>query len=290
MNVLYLVFGAHAPYHLQAHFSILSFLRHRSALAGITVVTDAPEHYARLRSHVRVQAVSAADLREWKGEHDFFWRIKLKALEGLATAHPGSPLVYLDSDTFLIGPLEPLGSPLAAGRSLMHEREGALSELASRTEKRMWRQVRGREFGGVRMHERHAMWNAGVVAIPGAHAREIVAHALAICDALCAAGVTPRLIEQFALSVALAEAGPLEAASGAIGHYWSNKDAWSARLAEFLAESLMLQRSVEADIAALGSFDFRALPVRRRVGRTQRRLESFVRAAFPPKHVGYAGD
>lgn len=36
MNLLYLVFGPNINNHFQAHFSILSFLRHRTELGNIT--------------------------------------------------------------------------------------------------------------------------------------------------------------------------------------------------------------------------------------------------------------
>ena len=87
----------------------------------------------------------------------------------------------------------------------------------------MWQQVRQQTFGGVRLHEDHVMWNAGVVGIPAARAAASIALALRLCDDMSRQQVTPRLIEQLALSVALAETGPLQAAAPYIGHYWSTK-------------------------------------------------------------------
>lgn len=290
MNLLYLVFGDNVRNHFQACFSILSFLRHRPGLGIITVVTDAPDFYRHLTDYVAVLPVDAATLREWKGEFDFFWRIKIKALELVAATYPGTPLLYLDSDTFLHGSFEALQMALAAGQAFMHEPEGALAELSSKTERRMWQQVGGKSFGGVLLHERHAMWNAGVVGIPAQGATEAITLALRICDDLSRAGVTPRLIEQFALSVALQERFDLQSALPYIGHYWSNKTEWNEAIASFLLESQLKSRSVAEEIEAVNSFDFRSVPVKKRLKNTRWRLYHLVDRLFPPKETLYAGD
>jgi hypothetical protein len=290
MNLLYLVFGDNVRNHFQACFSVLSFLRHRPGLGTITVVTDAPDFYRHLANHVMVLPVDEATLREWKGEFNFFWRIKIKALELVAAKFPATPLLYLDSDTFLHGSFEGLQQALAAGQAFMHEPEGALAELGSKTERRMWQQVGGKSFGGVLFHERHGMWNAGVVGIPAQGATEAIALALRICDDLSRAGVTPRLIEQFALSVALQERFDLQSALAYIGHYWSNKTEWNDAIASFLLESQLKNRSVEEEIEAINNFDFRSVPVKKRLKNTRWRLYHLVDRLFPPKETVYAGD
>jgi len=290
MNLLYLVFGANVRNHFQALFSILSFLRHGAELSGITVVTDAPEFYRHLGGHVTVLPIEAATLREWKGEFDFFWRIKIKALEYVAGQFPGQPILYLDSDTFLHGSFAELHAALAAGTAFMHEPEGALAALSSKTEKLMWRQTGGKTFGGVRLNEQHTMWNAGVVGIPAQGGPEAIALALAICDDLSRQGVTPRLIEQFALSVALQEQFTLRAARPYIGHYWSNKDEWNEAISTFLLESSLKSRTVEEEVAALATFDFRIVPVKKTLKNTRWRLVHLVDRLFPPRETVYAGD
>ncbi|MBC6697861.1 hypothetical protein [Hymenobacter sp. BT190] len=290
MNLLYLVFGDAVRNHFQAQFSILSFLRHRAGLSGITVVTDAPDFYRHLAGHVTVLPIEAATLREWKGEFDFFWRIKIKALEYVAQRNPGQAILYLDTDTFLHGSFAALQQALVAGAAFMHEPEGALSALGSKTEKLMWRQTGGQTFGGIQLHERHTMWNAGVVGIPAAGAPAAIALALAICDDLSRQGVTPRLIEQFALSVALQEQFELRAARPYIGHYWSNKDEWNEAIGTFLLESSLKGRTVEQEVAALADFNFRAVPVKKMLKNTRWRLVHLVDRLFPPRETVYAGD
>ncbi|MBT9393367.1 hypothetical protein KLP40_09350 [Hymenobacter sp. NST-14] len=286
MHLLYIVFGNAAANHFQAHFSMLSFLRQPQGLDGITVVTDAPEFYHHAADYVSVLPVTAATLREWRGEFDFFWRIKIKALEYVLQQRPGTNLLYLDTDTFLHGSVATLSAHLAAGTALMHEAEGPLSALTSKTEQRMWQQVRQQTFGGVTMEAGHVMWNAGVVGIPASRAAALPL-ALRICDDLSRQQVTPRLIEQFALSVALAETGPLAAASPAIGHYWSTKAEWNAAISAFLLESHLRGRSVAEEVAALADFRYGTLPVKHRVRSTRGRLEKLVGRLFPPRDVTF---
>jgi hypothetical protein len=159
MHLLYLVFGTNIKNHFQANFSILSFLRQRAGLQGITVVTDAPEFYQHLAGELTVLPVDEPQLTEWKGEFGFFWRVKIKALEHVARQQPGVPLLYLDSDTFLYGSLPQLGQRLGQGQAFMHEPEGKLSALRSKTEQKMWEQTKDKVFGGVRLTAEHTMWN-----------------------------------------------------------------------------------------------------------------------------------
>ncbi len=289
MHLLYLVFGTNINNHFQANFSILTFLRQRAQVHGITVVTDAPGFYQHLADAVTVLPVDARQLKEWEGEFGFFWRVKIKALEHVARQQPGVPLLYLDSDTFLYGALPELAQRLAEGQAFMHEPEGLLSALGSKTEQRMWAQTKQQAFGEVRINAQHVMWNAGVVGIPAAQTLAAIGLALRICDDLCRARVTPRLIEQFALSVALAETYGLHAARPYIGHYWSTKDEWSTQIAAFLLESHLKNRSLAEELAALEQLDFKRVPVKRRLKNTRYRLENLVRKLFPPKEIEYIG-
>ena len=288
MQLLYLVFGKNLQNHFQANFSILSFLRQgKGVLTGITVVTDAPDFYRQLGAAITVEAIDAATLQAWQGAHNFFWRAKIKAMEHVARQQPNAPLLYLDTDTFLHGPLPELAQLLAAGTALMHEAEGPLAQLPSKTERRMWEQVQGRAFGGISISAQHQMWNAGAVAVPAVSNLEAIALALRICDDMCEQQVTPRLIEQFALSVALAETYPMQEAKPYIGHYWSTKEEWNASISAFLLESHLKQRTLAAELEALADFDYQQLPVKKKTRNTQHRLNRLVSKLLPPREVEF---
>lgn len=132
------------------------------------------------------------------------------------------------------------------------------------------------------------MWNAGVVAIPAQNPLKTIRQALLICDELSRAQVTPRLIEQFALSVALAENHPLHAARLYIGHYWSTKELWQEHIGGFLTESHLRQRTVADELAALTDFDFQAVPVKQLEKNTMHRLQKLVSRLFPAREIQYA--
>lgn len=288
MQLLYLVFGENVQNHFQANFSILTFLRQGPKFfKRIVVVTDAPAFYQHLRGVITVLPIDAATLQDWQGAYKFFWRAKIKALEFVGQQHPDAPLLYLDTDTLLHGSLAGLNQLLTAGTALMHEAEGCLAALTSKTDRRMWQQVQGRSFGGVTITRQHQMWNAGVVAIPAQRRQEAIGRALAICDAMSARQVTPRLIEQFALSVALSETYPMREARPYIGHYWSTKKEWNESIGTFLVESHLKQRNVAADIAALDTFDFQLNPVKKKIPNTRHRLNRLVGKLLPARDVEF---
>jgi hypothetical protein len=288
IRLVYLIFGKNIQNHFQANFSIISFLSQgKDLIDGITVITDAPDFYQRIAERVDIEEISSKTLKDWEGEFDFFWRVKIKALEHVAQQHQDRHLIYLDSDTFLYGSLDQLSQNLATGVAFMHEIEGALSKLTSKTERRMWQQIKGKTFGGITMHERNIMYNAGVVAIPAVHNLEAITLALRICDDLCAQKVTPRLIEQFALSVALTETYVMQQARAHIGHYWSTKDEWNGVIMAFLLESHLENCTVEDEILSLEKFNFNSLPIKKKTRNTQHRLNKLINKFFPPKNVEY---
>jgi hypothetical protein len=263
MNLLYITFGSRIEIHYQAHFSMLSFLKEFQQIDSITVITDAPAFYKRLAPHVRLIVIDDETLREWRGPYDFIWRIKLKALGLLAEQLGEEPIVYLDTDTFLFGPAAEFKNLLSTN-ALMHENEGPLPSLKTKTERRMWQQIQSKSFGGVTISAKHSMWNAGVVAIPGNRNAQAIALALTLCDAMCRETVRRRLVEQLALSVALDETYSMVAAEKWVGHYWGNKAEWNDVIAQFFLNHFLTGSSFEHEIESIKSFDFYKIPLRKR--------------------------
>ena len=187
--------------------------------------------------------------------------------------------MYLDTDTFLYSDIKTLKSDLQ--NPVMHLNEGALSKLKSKTEKLMWQRVGNKIFGGVKIQAHHAMWNAGVVGIPANKGLTICQLALDDCDDMLAANVTRRLIEQFALGVALSENGEIKFTENYIGHYWSNKEEWSVAIQRFVINSSLKNNSLEVDIEDIKRFDFSKIAILKRIPNTQKRLKKLVEKWFP---------
>ncbi|MFV0344756.1 MAG: hypothetical protein ACK5IQ_00670 [Bacteroidales bacterium] len=143
--------------------------------------------------------------------------------------------------------LDRIKSCLDEGINLMHTNEGKLNKLASKTERKMWSQVKNCDYAGVTINKDTCMWNAGVVAVSHKNIDKLDL-ALDICDSMCAEKVTPRLIEQFAFSVAMGAGVRLIAAENEIGHYWGNKGMWNNKIQDFIYDSYMNGLSIEDQV------------------------------------------
>ncbi len=290
MNLLYITVGKNISIHLQAAFSIYSFLGQQSKILSINIITDSPDFYNHFKDSVKVIAIDEKTLQEWKGKHDFFWRIKIKGIEMMCNLYAHSSIVYLDTDTFLYGQLENMHTILLENVALMHEKETTLYEGKSKTEKKMWVRVRNMVFGGVKILPTHYMWNAGVVATPNKKSGEECRLALAICDEMCEQQITRRLIEQFALSVSLSEIYGLKEAKKCIAHYWSNKQEWDEQIFNFFLESYFKGYTYEHNIQLLKNYNFTDTPVKKKNRSIKKQVEYLVDKFFPAKNISFIND
>ena len=92
------------------------------------------------------------------------------------------------------------------------------------------------------------MWNSGVLALPAAD-RGLLDEALALYDALGAAGVRHFATEQLVEGVVLGRTGRLKPAEEWFAHYWGNKPGYDAEIARRLADAFIEGLSVK-DAAA----------------------------------------
>lgn len=282
MNIFYLIFGPNISNHLQAHLSILTFMRQMEKGDNIYVVTTNPDLYSDLEN-VNVIPISDETIKEWEGKHHFFWRVKIKAIEHVAEMHPDAHLMYLDSDTVLrpeAGSLNAMRGELDKGFSLMHVNEGHPRNMKTKS-LRMWKRVGGRTYGGITIGEAHNMWNAGVVGIPAGQILNATKLALSICDGMLDDDAERVVIEQYALSIALQETTKLMPAHQWIDHYWGNKEEWNQLATQFMLEAKMKRLTPKEEIQLLNEYPFGKLPLLIRKPNTQRRLTNIVKKLFP---------
>lgn len=287
MNLVYLVFGEELSNYVQANFSILSMCTQKEEIDSINIVTDNPKLYNHLSGVVNVVKIEQNDLREWKGKNDFFWRVKIKAIELIINTYKNQDLLYLDSDTFLYGDLKFINQKLKNGFSFMHLNEGKLSQLNSKTEKNMWRQTYNKTFGPVKINQNHCMWNAGVIGIPGGRSDELIEATLDICDAMLEQNVTRRLIEQLAFSLALSEFSELIPAEDHIGHYWGNKEQWNNFITNIFLCSYFSNQPLEVQIESIKAIDYTKIPINVKIPNTRNRLYNLVTKIFPDRDRKY---
>lgn len=228
ISYLFLAVGDKESIHNQVYYAILSLLANTSNAATVYVLTDAPERYDWFYPRVQCLPVSSQQLDEWRGPKQFFFRIKIKAMQHLA-AEIKNNLVYLDSDIVCLQPLNEFENRLQQGEFFMHVREFYLANGPSKTTRQMWKVGAHKTFGSLRIDEQSLMWNAGVVAMPF-FIREYLETSLIACDAMCQSSMRPLLTEQFALSLTLQQSNNLAEAKDYFLHYWGNKDEWQKKM------------------------------------------------------------
>jgi hypothetical protein len=287
MHILYCTFGNRFQNHLQAAFSAMSFLQQPNEIKSINIITDAAPFYKHLSGHANIISVTPEKIKEWKGPHDFFWRVKIKAIQHIADMYAGSPVIYCDTDTFLYNNITSLKNELLNGKAYMHEDEGALSTLTDKTSKRTWRALKGKQFAGLTMKPTDHMWNAGVVSTPNNQNGKDIELALQICDEMCADGVPFRLVEQYALSLALHHTYTLGDATPWIAHYWRNKEDWNPFILEWIAEQQFKQKTFDDMLVAFSQLDLGSVPIIIKRKYTAVKWHRAVDWLFPPTNKQY---
>lgn len=275
MNIVYLVFGNKIENYQQAYFSIFTALLHKNDEDKIIVITDDSSLFGFFENIIETIFINQDTIKDWEGPHQFFWRVKIKALQLVAQKYPEDSILYLDSDTFFYKNIEVLRSALQSGQHFMHLDEGKLSQLSSKTEKLMWKQMKGKSYENIIINENVAMWNAGLIGISQKHF-ECLELTLRINDAMCADGVTRRLIEQFAFSLGLNQYSELQPADHIVGHYWGNKKQWNDTISLFLRECFMKKYHFDAVVERIKDMELSKIPIRIKESSTQRKLKNLI--------------
>ncbi|MDI9363975.1 MAG: hypothetical protein QM541_03415 [Flavobacterium sp.] len=278
MNIVYFVIGEKIDNHLQAAFSITTFLAFNNNIATINIITDFPAQYKLFGDKVNIIEVNEVILKKWKGDYNFFWRIKIKAIQEVCRLYPNKPVLYVDADTFCLQNAD-LG--LLQFNASMHINEGPFAAKKSKTERKMWHKMKGQSFGGITVTANNCMWNAGVVATPNTTNLYDIELALAICDEMCKAKIIPRLIEQAALSIALSSCYPIISADKNIAHYWSNKQEWNIVISNLFSQCFLESLSFLEIIDKIRTFNFSEIVLDKKVRNTNVRLKKIVDQLYP---------
>lgn len=286
MNIVYLLFGNNLEHYQQVYFSIYTALVHKSEDDKIVVITEQPNLFTHFHDLIETIEINKDIIVEWEGIHKFFWRVKIKALELIATKYPSQHILYMDGDTYIYNNLNLLKEELDKGQNFMHVNEGKLCELSSKTEKTMWKQMNGKTFAGIQMNTETCMWNAGLIAISNQHLASLTL-CLKLNDELCAANVTRRLIEQFSFGQATNQYSKLKPADHVVGHYWGNKEQWNEVISQFLKTSFMKNLTVKEICTETQSLPLLDIPINVRRSSTQRKLKRFIDSFYKDKKAVY---
>ncbi len=287
MNIVYLVFGDNLDNYQQVYFSIYTAFLHKTNDDKIIVIAENTSLFDFFGDKIEVISINRAIIKEWEGKYQFFWRVKIKALELIAQKYPSDSILYLDGDTFFYNSIEILKKGLLQGENYMHVNEGKLSKLTTKTEKLMWNQMKKKTYSGIKIDENTCMWNAGLIGISNKHL-QCLKLTLDVNDELCANNVTRRLIEQFAFSISLNNFSKLLPSTNVVGHYWGNKAEWNILISNFLKECFMKQYSFEQIISKVKQMDLKQYPVWVRRSNTQKRLKKIIDNCYKdlkPKYI-----
>jgi len=290
MHLLYVTFGQNERHHLQACFSVYSFLARKASFSSINIVTDRPQFYKSIEKHVNIRPVSETTLHEWKGPFAYFWRIKIKAIEWLCRQRPNEPVLYLDSDTFLYGDFHEAFRIIKTGKAAMHINEGPLSDLATKTARKMYSQLSRLKIDGVDNPGHFNMWNAGTILIPNTKQGADIQYALQLCDQMTAKNITPYFIEQYCLSITMHLSYGLEPTSGFIAHYWSNRDGWNSVISTYFHQIYLQALSEDASLQLFNQLALRSVPERKKIRKANVRLKKMIDKLFPDKNLSYLGE
>ena len=292
MCIIYLDYGGRTANQMQTHFSVLSFLAHTTRKPRILVVTDHVAAYQRLVDEVETLEVTSEMLQEWRGEQNYSFRIKIKAIQYavqqlLEGATPPTAVMFMDSDTFAAGDWDALYDDVVAGGLYMQKNEG-MPYLTHGPSQRLWRDVKGKQYAGIPIDEQAEMWNSGVIGMPISKALEVCDLTLRLCDEMLADGIRSFNVEQFCFSLALRHYGQeIRSAEPFVCHYWGNKEGWNQVQATFFARSLMEQHTVEEDMRLIKEMDTSAVPYYVKSPIWRKRFLRWVDCIAPLKNLQY---
>lgn len=287
MNLLLLTFGSNLENHYQAAFCVLTFLKDPK-IKNVIIITDYPEFYYLFGNKIEIITIDKSKLNDWKGKYDFFWRIKIKALELAQLKYPNEHLIYVDSDTFLASDTSDILKKLDNNIGVMHIFEYKLSNISqSNTARKMYSALNGKTFSSITINHHTEMWNAGVIALPKDKAKQIIDLSLTLCDEICATNCPRRLVEQFAFSLALKHFTDLSPCDNAIGHFWGNKSEWNQCISQFFVEAALKQKTLTECINDLKSFNWNSIPLEKKVRSTNLKLTKWVNKLFPCKNIRF---
>lgn len=292
MCIIYLDYGGKAANQMQTHFSVLSFMAHTTRKPRILVITDHVAAYQRLVDEVETLEITSTMLQEWRGEKNYSFRIKIKAIQYavqqlMQDDLPPTTVMFMDSDTYATGSWDALYDDVVAGMPYMQKNEG-MPYLTHGPSQRLWRDVKGKQYADIPIDEQAEMWNSGVIGMPLSKAMDVCDLTLRLCDEMLADGIRSFNVEQFCFSLALRHlCQEIRSAELYVCHYWGNKEGWNQVQATFFARSLMEQHTVEEDMRLIKEMDTSAVPYYVKSPIWRKRFLRWVDCIAPLKNIQY---
>lgn len=273
VSFVFFTFGDNLNNYTLGNFCILSLIKLAPKNSKIIVYTDKPNFYNWAKDLLTIRVLDQKMLTEWKGAHDFLWRVKIKTILDCAQKDDGH-LIYLDGDTFLYNNLDDLIEKLDLGHSFMHLNEG--SQIQTKSQGRLMNLINGQEICNIKMHKNLCMWNAGVVGLSQKNKVELISKVLELNDALCDLTKDNWLIEQFSLSTILATQSNILPSDEYFKHYWGNKPEWLKHINTFFSKFYINQYDATQMAASIDLTFWTSLPVFRKTKKIKLALVNLI--------------
>ncbi len=285
LTVVYLAFGERKDIVRQILFSALSIKQFNEKDVAIVVMTDSPQRFLFAKNYCRLVRLTSDVLKDWSGTHNFMWRIKIKAIEHCVSLYSDSNILYFDSDTVAINPLQNLNRTLSSGYSLMHTNEGVISENKGSGQKNLFKHLNGKSFSNYTFTQHTCMYNADVIGLPKQTAFSLVQECVEICDLLCATKADKTYLEQLAFSMVLGRYKEVLFTEKEIMHYWGSKPIWDDLIGNFICDSFYEQRNEQQMMQAFRKIKLSELPIQYRRQNLNRKMKLAADKLFPKLRV-----
>ena len=219
MKVVYIAFGT-AQNYKQAAYSILTFIRYHGLNYSIHLFTDSPKAFKGLDKFIEIHQIPDKNLQKWM--HELRWIDR----KGVNTSYPwivkpyilrdlDDSILYLDSDTYVVKPLDDMISKIDKCNSLM-----CIFEYELVMQKRLDKIIKN-GLGGL-ISGNTVMWNSSIL---GVHKEnlDIFSEAIGLTKKILEVEPTLHTAEQLAISILLDMRTKILSSSDHIVHYWKSK-------------------------------------------------------------------
>jgi hypothetical protein len=195
---------------------------------AVVIYTDTPDAFADFEPffhQLGTRQLTKETAQNWRGTINFVHRVKIEMLLDFGQRFSGNVL-YCDTDTYPVAPIEPLFAEIESGRFFMHQYEGMIDKKENPSFHK-WEQFLSTKpihYNNQRVafDKSLRMFNAGVVGLNSQY-RELLQDVLALTDAVYAQ-FPKHIAEQFAFSYVLQKRGVVRPANHFIAHYWNLKE------------------------------------------------------------------
>jgi hypothetical protein len=227
-NLVLLAVG-HTDYLNEAFFSLLSFYRYNvNSSVKVILYTDSPDYFNRITaSNFTVKQVSTTEINLWKGQKNYLYRIKIKALQQAISSQSGSYL-FVDTDTIFRQNIDEIFYKIDQQNLFLDQCEGPVQNKPGGIAKKVRSLFRKKNRFILQNSEEiifkkdFEVWNSGVIGLHSNYSA-LLFNTEELLDQLYK--ISPVFtVEQLALGYFFQQTNKLEATENYIHHYWYFKE------------------------------------------------------------------